>query len=249
VPLSTDAVAHKLYVWREIKDFTVKAAVLGSAVVALGVATGSLLAPQDATALDFNFSWGGVEGLITGLVEGVNICAGPPCVVTVQVAGSSGAPTGPYAFAGGGGFAVTGGSVVTADWLGLQGRVWRVEFLNQGRGNFGWLNARFLGDDEVGAVSFTSAPSSSAVPGPLPLFGAAAAFVYSRKLRKRIKGRSNKHQLLSPVRLIRGLSDTWHLLATWAPFAISDRGPFLHASKHPADNRPIPLVFPLLGRQ
>jgi hypothetical protein len=31
-----------------------------------------------------------------------------------------------------------------------------------------------------------SAPATS-VPGPLPLFGAAAAFGFSRKLRKRIK--------------------------------------------------------------
>ena len=31
------------------------------------------------------------------------------------------------------------------------------------------------------------APPSTPVPGPLPLFGAAAAFGFSRKLRKRIK--------------------------------------------------------------
>ena len=36
-----------------------------------------------------------------------------------------------------------------------------------------------------GTITFAHAPPS--VPGPLPLFGAAAAFGYSRKLRKRIK--------------------------------------------------------------
>lgn len=41
-------------------------ALAGSALVALGVATGSLLAPQAASALDFtSFSFGGVEGLIS----------------------------------------------------------------------------------------------------------------------------------------------------------------------------------------
>ena len=36
------------------------------------------------------------------------------------------------------------------------------------------------------------APASpAAVPGPLPLFGAAAAFGFSRKLRKRIKSSTN----------------------------------------------------------
>ena len=45
-----------------------------------------------------------------------------------------------------------------------------------------------LGDSYVGIANFTfdDAPGMTAVPGPLPVFGAAAAFGYSRKLRKRI---------------------------------------------------------------
>jgi hypothetical protein len=45
-----------------------------------------------------------------------------------------------------------------------------------------------LGDSYVGIANFTfdDAPGMAAVPGPLPLFGVAAAFGYSRKLRKRI---------------------------------------------------------------
>ncbi|MEA5414695.1 hypothetical protein [Synechococcus sp. BA-132 BA5] len=37
----------------------------------------------------------------------------------------------------------------------------------------------------------TPVSPADSVPGPLPLFGAAAAFGFSRKLRKRIKGSSN----------------------------------------------------------
>jgi hypothetical protein len=44
----------------------------------------------------------------------------------------------------------------------------------------------------IEAVSFlTASPPSSAVPGPLPLLGAAAAFSFSRKLRKCIKSNGN----------------------------------------------------------
>jgi hypothetical protein len=39
----------------------------------------------------------------------------------------------------------------------------------------------------VGNAFLGQAPSTSSVPGPLPVFGAVAAFGYSRKLRKHIK--------------------------------------------------------------
>ena len=59
-----------------------------SALVALGVATGSLLAPQPASALNFNFTFAGVSGLITGLLEGFNPCdSGSGCEVSVSDAG------------------------------------------------------------------------------------------------------------------------------------------------------------------
>jgi hypothetical protein len=44
-------------------------ALVASTLVALGVATGSLLAPQAASALDFTFSFGGAEVLIQNLPE------------------------------------------------------------------------------------------------------------------------------------------------------------------------------------
>lgn len=45
-----------------------------------------------------------------------------------------------------------------------------------------------LGNSLVGIANFTfdDAPGMAAVPGPLPIFGVAAGFGYSRKLRKRI---------------------------------------------------------------
>jgi hypothetical protein len=45
---------------------------------------------------------------------------------------------------------------------------------------------------DIGELSITPLTSAAApVPGPLPVFGAAAAFGNSRKLRKQIKGSSN----------------------------------------------------------
>ncbi len=40
-------------------------------------------------------------------------------------------------------------------------------------------------------INSSSGPVSEAVPGPLPVLGAAAAFGFSRKLRKRIKRSAN----------------------------------------------------------
>jgi hypothetical protein len=37
------------------------------------------------------------------------------------------------------------------------------------------------------SIAQQSGPTPSAVPGPLPLFGAASAFGFSRKLRRRLR--------------------------------------------------------------
>jgi hypothetical protein len=49
--------------------------------------------------------------------------------------------------------------------------------------NYGWANSHVYAQ--------VAPASSAAVPGPLPALGAAAAFGFSRKLRKRIKGGTN----------------------------------------------------------
>lgn len=181
-----------------------------AAIVALGVSAGSLLAPQAASALDFNFSFGGVTGLITGLAEGSNPCRpGSGCSVNVIDAGVSGAATGPYVYFENRlpGFTVTGGTIVSFGWEGFEPNGEKYNFKRGGKlllgGGpesgfkppvFGELALLPLGvvNSEFGPVTFTSASAPpSAVPGPLPVLGAAAAFGFSRKLRKRIKGSSS----------------------------------------------------------
>jgi hypothetical protein len=183
-------------------------AIVSSALVALGVATGSLLAPQAASALDFNFSFGGVTGLIQNLIDNqINACDGTDaCVVSV----SAGAPTGVYSPRSPGpgfvtGFSVINGQInyggigVNSAWVGSSpDSLSYISFFSFGFGN----NQGFVGDYDFASpgcqsgclsntnnygVSFTPATSSQSVPGPLPLFGAAAAFGLSRKLRNRIK--------------------------------------------------------------
>ena len=103
-------------------------ALIRSALVTLGVAAGSLLAPQAASALEFTFSFGSfgdrfdffVSGLIENLAEGQNTCDGTTsCVVKVtNNGGMIGAEVGPYERFLGGGFVVTSGVMSFADWVG-----------------------------------------------------------------------------------------------------------------------------------
>jgi len=190
----------------------------GSALAALGVAAGSLLAPQAGFSLDFTFSFGGVTGLIEGLIEGGNTCQPfEPCRITVTNNGGTGAPVGPshpYTadFPEGGGspaegfevFTPNGGtpSIVNAFWAGGNGTSdpqvippgagvlyfsslsFSDEFPKVFEGFlFGW-DTRVRGPAQFAVVS-------EAVPAPVPVFGAAAAFGYSRRLRWRLKGSSD----------------------------------------------------------
>lgn len=174
---------------------------------ALAVSTGSLLAPQSASALTFDFSFDRVSGRIENLVEGQNSCDGTTsCVVKVRNDGGTLAPTGTYLQSGGSGFTVSAGgsgfTVATAEWAGVnfQGMAGGIAYLSFGSG-IGDLTltegpdgggcGRRRCQSRKGEVSFDLAsvqpPEASSVPGPLPLFGAATAFGFSRKLRKRIK--------------------------------------------------------------
>jgi hypothetical protein len=191
----------------------------GSALIAHGVATSSLLAPQSASALDFTFSFGGVggvQGIIEGLVTGANLCdsSQPACVVKVTNSGGTGAPAGPYikvTSPARPGFTVSaGGQIASADWIGTvtginaPGEQLLSLFLgpNPCGGPTPICQVGFVGGGDLGNSGDPQAgyfkegtdlkfdavkPPASSVPGPLPLFGAAAAFGYSRKLRKRIK--------------------------------------------------------------
>ena len=190
-----------------------KPALVGTALVVIGVAAGSLLAPKAASALDFTFSFGGVTGLIEGLSQGTNRChPADPCRVTVTNNGGTGAPLGPYrGFPGDGiGFDVITPpsgtpSIAYAAWGGFNGSVGglcglgELWFGTQGDGFVfdGWIIASGPDyyADVVGLAQFTavgvSPDADTAVPAPLPLFGAAAAFGFSRKLRNHIKRSRN----------------------------------------------------------
>jgi hypothetical protein len=174
---------------------TIKA-LLGSALVTLGVAAGSLLAPQAASALDFTFSFdasfGGVTGsdlsvtgLIRGLVDGQTIA---PKTITVTNTSDPINGIGTYSFGSGEGFTLEGGVITVSQWRGSLDANYALSF--------------FMIDGEplaalrefdlliLGQPTFSPA-SPAGVPGPLPIFGAAAAYGYSRRLRKRINGSNN----------------------------------------------------------
>jgi len=97
-------------------------AALGASIAALAVSTGSWLAPQAASALDFTFSFAGVTGLIENLVVGQNTCKyGSACVVTVTNTGAADAQLGIYLGDDyGSGFTVvafnTGSRITSANW-------------------------------------------------------------------------------------------------------------------------------------
>lgn len=176
---------------------------------AIGLGSVLLLTPQPASALDVTFSFGGVEGLIQGLTETgfglLNLSF--PSLVRVTSAPSPGL-LGDYTVSpplpGGGpnGFTVVGGLPVTefgntVTWVGTNSNGDLLSFLNLNPGtpvcgyginpqNCGPYTGKLdfvAGGGIQGPVQFASTP----VPGPLPVLGAAAAFGYSRKLRKRIK--------------------------------------------------------------
>jgi len=153
-----------------------------------------------------------VEGLIQGLTEtgfGLLNNLSFPSLVRVTSAPSPGllgeytAPP-PYSLPDGGpnGFTVVGGLPVTeygnaTTWVGTDPNGNTLSFLNLNPAtsacfydinpqNCGPYTGRldFVAGGRIeGPVQFASTP----VPGPLPVLGAAAAFGYSRKLRKRIK--------------------------------------------------------------
>jgi hypothetical protein len=175
-----------------------KQAALGSAV-ALAAATGWLLAPPAAFALNFNFSFGGVSGIITGLSTGQNSCVDPfKCTVEVTSSGVGGVGT--YRFTSSpdpsfpGGFVVSsGGDLISTNWVGFFDPQMELRLGSRGFGRLLSFDGDGIPrDEDSGFLTFTPVPPpAAAVPGPLPVVGAAAAFGFSRKLRKRIKGSSN----------------------------------------------------------
>ncbi len=165
-----------------------------------GVMLTAALNAGGAFALDFNFTFSGfgqptnpstVTGLISGLVDNVN---DQTSGITVTITSATNTPPeGWPAFSTydeGDGFDVSAGTITGVDIVLYEG-----EYLLY-LGNQGGVYPKLTNDsssyftasdfNDSNAISFTPYTPSTAVPGPLPLLGAACAFRASRQLRRRL---------------------------------------------------------------
>jgi len=157
-----------------------------------------------ASALSFNFSFTGtgdptspatVTGIVDGLVDNLN---DQKYGLLITITSATNTPSGGWTvftnYAGGEGFDVSGGQVKGVDiWLIENNRPQKLYLGNQDYHNPLLVTSfpiQMLNTDVDNTTSnslmFTPA-SSVSVPGPLPLFGAAAAFGWSRQLKRRIQ--------------------------------------------------------------
>jgi hypothetical protein len=182
------------------------------------IAAGGLLPQPAAAALDFGFSFSGVEGVIEGLVD--NSISQP---ARVDVKGGMGVPTeslGTYLQIGGTGFSVSGGIILP--YLPPEPP--------PGSPPSSEYSPFFVGQNTIGhTLSFESSPatpevivgslsglawdpwlpfggdvtfhqrSPASVPSPLPLAGCGLAFVLSRELRRRRHRISSINNATQPI--------------------------------------------------
>ncbi len=164
----------------------------------------SCLQAGAASALSFNFTFTGtgspttpatVTGIVDGLVDNV---AGQTSGLTFTIISATNTPAAGWGtfsnYVGGSGIDVSGGQVTGSDvyfdnifdggqnlFLGNQNSI------NPELASPGSLITNFdINASSTNTLLFTAA-SPASVPGPLPLFGAGAAFGWSRRLRRRIK--------------------------------------------------------------
>jgi hypothetical protein len=182
-----------------LKHFFGRAAV-GAALIVSCMHAGA------ASALSFNFSFTGVgnpasPATVTGVVSGlVDNASSQFTGLTLTIASATNSPAGGWNsftdadYFTGNGFDVFGGVVTGVD-IGYSNSANQILFL----GNQGLVSPDLLDTDtnnenydmfstSTNSLLFTPlGPPPAAVPGPLPLFGAGAAFGWSRRLRRRIK--------------------------------------------------------------
>jgi hypothetical protein len=167
-------------------------------VMMSGVVLTAALNAGGAFALDFNFIFTGtgiptspstVTGLISGLVDNMD---NQKSGLSVTITTATNTPTGGWptfsTYVSGDGFDVSAGAItgVTIQF----GDGGDTLFFNSGSGPFSDLFDSGFSKRNRGstALSFTPlTPTTTAVPGPLPLLGAACAFRASRQLRRRCK--------------------------------------------------------------
>lgn len=163
-----------------------------------GVVLTAALNAGGAFALDFNFNFSGggaptnpatVTGLISGLVDNTN---NQTSGLTVTITSATNGPVGGfplftnYSFFEG--IDVSNG-IITDSQILFETNLFNLN-LRTGPGNVPSLDAKDFSFTNYGSdnsLVFTPATSSTAVPGPLPLLGAAFAFRASRQLRRRFK--------------------------------------------------------------
>ena len=174
---------------------------LGRAAVGAALMVSCLHAGA-ASALSFNFSFSGigtpsspttVTGIVDGLVDNVdNQTSG----LTFTITSATNTPTLGWStfsnYVSGEGIDVSGGQVTGAD-VAYANNFDVGQFLSLGNQlgfgpelDDGSFNNTEPDNSLWNSLSFTPA-SPASVPGPLPLFGAGAAFGWSRRLRRKIK--------------------------------------------------------------
>ena len=163
-----------------------------------GVMLTAALNAGGAFALDFNFTFSGggaptnpatVTGLISGLVDNTN---NQTSGLTVTITSATNGPVGGFPlftnYTGYQGIDVSNG-IITDSQIFFETNLFNLS-LRTGPGNVPSLDAKdfsFTNYSSDNSLVFTPATSSTAVPGPLPLLGAACAFRASRQLRRRFK--------------------------------------------------------------
>lgn len=156
-----------------------------------------------ASALSFNFSFTGFgtpinPATVTGIVDGlVDNQANQTTGLTFTIISATNTPPLGWStfstFGAGNGIDVSLGQVISADIFYINAFGESLFLGNEGSYSPEVVNALFDNIDfdtsSSNSLIFTPAsPASPAsVPGPLPVFGAGAAFGWSRRLRRRIK--------------------------------------------------------------
>jgi hypothetical protein len=164
-----------------------------------GVMLTAALNAGGALALDFNFTFTGtgaptspvtVSGLIRGLVDNMN---DQTSGITVTITSATNIPSGGWpSFSNvqfGDGFDVSAG-VITGVTARFESNSSSLVLNNQTNPftQYLFVDSNLINQGPSSTLTFTPViPSPTAVPGPLPLLGAAFAFRASRQLRRRLK--------------------------------------------------------------
>ncbi len=170
---------------------------VGTALLAISLHAG------DASALGFTFTFTGIgtpidPGTVTGIVDGlVDNLNDQKTGLTLTITSSTNTPSGGWnaftQYIGGNGFDVSGGQVIGVD-IAYTNSISQKLFLgNQNNTTTSLYESSSIYvydpvNSSTSTLQFTPISSPAApAPSPLPLFGAAAAFGWSRQLRRRIK--------------------------------------------------------------